>query len=508
MYDYRNDLLNIIENIDNSDEGLIRGRETLRAAMHLIDALPLEDGHQPDRFTIKRNGHHHHEPIHFQSTHRQAQAAHASTKPASQQAASPLNGNQYEALNKLKGIRQGLNNLKNGQADEHNSASKLAKRYHKIAAKLSDQDKNVLADQLTPIHHALNHLGVNQPTSATPVSHHNNHTEASANHQQEKITVDQSATPSYAPAEKSVPAKARAPFSSQKRQYVVQRELTGATLLTENGQDAGHISESIVRKMNLTSGTIVKADIMPNDIFVHKALRHIDHLGKTRFDDEDRIATFEFGVVKKHKHHLRVTYNSNNEPLLVNGKKHAFLLDMDNPIVGNGSIVELAWYKDDPDSMRIRWTYPTENPVDNKDTSHSKAQSKNADDEQKKDQPLTKRYPDLDLNGKTVAVLVGNRQEHEDYERQIKLYNGQPTIVDSFKTQKSYLKDKLKSADIVVLVKSKAHHGASKAVAEFQNQFGFAFAVADTLAMGQFEDALYRASHGLPADIASIASLH
>lgn len=114
----------------------------------------------------------------------------------------------------------------------------------------------------------------------------------------------------------------------------------------------------------------------------------------------------------------------------------------------------------------------------------------------------------LDLNSKTVAVLVGNRQEHEDYERLIKLYNGQPTVIDSFKTQKSYLRNKLKSADIVVLVKSKAHHGASKAVAEFQDQYGFAFAVADTLAMGQFEDALYRARHGLPADTASMTNLH
>ena len=65
------------------------------------------------------------------------------------------------------------------------------------------------------------------------------------------------------------------------------------------------------------------------------------------------------GVVNKHKRHLRVTFNSNNEPLLVNGKKYAFLLDEGNLQATNGSIVELAWYTNDPDSMRIRWTYPT-----------------------------------------------------------------------------------------------------------------------------------------------------
>ncbi len=259
--------------------------------------------------------------------------------------------------------------------------------------------------------------------------------------------------------------------------------------------------------MNLTSGTIVKADIMSKGIFVHKVLRHIDRMGDIIFDDKKQIATFEFGVVKKHKHHLRVTYNSNNEPLLVNGKKYPFLLDLNNPVVGNGSIVELAWYKDDPSSMRIRWTCPTED-SNNQKQIVSNSPSKVSNKDQDENRTLTKRYPDLDLNHKTVAVLVGNRQEHEDYQRQIELYNGQPTIVDSFKTKKSFLKDKLKSADIVILVKSKAHHGASKAVAEFQNQFGFAFAVANTLSMGQFEDALYRASNGLPADITSMDNLH
>lgn len=485
MYDYRQDLLNIIENIDDSDEGLIRGRETLRAAMSLIDALPLDGGQRTrHHYTIRRHSHPHHQ----HSTSNEAQ---------SQETKQPLNGDQYEALNKLRGIRQSISKVQDGQ-----DADKLAARYQQIVAKLSDSDKSVLASQLQAINRELDRLGLN-------------HKAAKASSAPTNAVVGQPSRPAHnsseqdSPAitdkeESSKPAKPRAPFSSQKRQYVVQRELTGATLLTDNGQDAGHISESVVRRYNLVSGTIVKADIMPNDIFVHKALRHIDHLGKTQFDDDDRIDTFEFGVVKKHKHHLRVTYNSNNEPLLVNGHKHAFLLDLDNPLVGPGAIVELAWYKDDPDSMRIRWTYPTEK-LEKGQPQHKTASNEKDDNADKEaSQSLTKRYTNLDLHGQTVAVLVGNRQEHQSYERMVDLYNGQPTVVDSFKTKKSYLKDKLKSADIVILVKSKAHHGASKAVAEFQDQYGFAFAVADTLAMGQFEDALYRASQGLPADVASI----
>lgn len=349
MYDYRNDLLNIIQNIDDTDEGLIRGRETLRSAMHLIQALPLDSKYQRKNSTI-----HHHEPSHFLAIN--GNEKHGITKSAiklpSKQAQS-LNGHQYEALNKLKGIRQSLAKLKNGQVSKQDSPSKLAHRYHKITNKLSDEDRRALSDQLKQIHQDFNQLGLKHEhhldgNNSISVKNLAQHTQVpSLKH---KSAVGQSKKPS------EMELNSKTPFSSQKRQYVVQRELNGATLLTENGQDAGHLSENIVRQMNLHSGTIVKADIMPNDIFVHKVLRHIDHLGKTTFDDKNQICTFEFGVVKKHKHHLRVTYNSNNEPLLVNGKKHAFLLDLDNPIVGDGSIVELAWYKDDPDFMRIRWT--------------------------------------------------------------------------------------------------------------------------------------------------------
>ena len=493
MYDYRKDLLNIINNIDSSEDGLLRGREIINAAINLVNALPSDNKSTSHPFIIKQ--HEHHRP-----------SENHPTKALTKQSVHPLNGNQYEILNKLKGIRRSLDNLNQGEKSNNDSPEKLAKRYHKIAAHLSEQDQTVLAEQLQSIHHDLKKLGLSNENPLSKDQHLNNHNEPTDD-STTPVMREYSSGNSHQSIHKLEKHQPKVPFSSQKGQYVVQRELSGATLLTENGQDAGHISEGIVRKMNLTSGTIVKADIMSKWIFVHKVLRHIDRMGDIIFDDKKQIATFEFGVVKKHKHHLRVTYNSNNEPLLVNGKKYPFLLDLNNPIVGNGSIVELAWYKDDPSSMRIRWTYPTED-SNNQKQIVSKSPSEVSNEDQDENRTLTKRYPDLDLNHKTVAVLVGNRQEHEDYQRQIELYNGQPTIVDSFKTKKSFLKDKLKSADIVILVKSKAHHGASKAVAEFQDQFGFAFAVANTLSMGQFEDALYRASNGLPADITSMDNLH
>ncbi|MDY3703196.1 MAG: DUF2325 domain-containing protein [Limosilactobacillus coleohominis] len=493
MYDYRKDLLSIINNIDASEDGLLRGREILNAAINLVNALPSDNKSTSHPFIIKQ--HEHHRP-----------SENHPTKALTKQSVHPLNGTQYEILNKLKGIRRSLDNLNQGQKNNNDSPEKLAKRYHKIAAHLSEQDQTALAEQLKSIHHDLKKLGLSDEKQLSKDQHLHNHNEPTDD-STTPVMQEYSSSNSHQLIQKFEKRQPKVPFSSQKGQYVVQRELSGATLLTENGQDAGHISEGIVRKMNLTSGTIVKADIMSKWIFVHKVLRHIDRMGDIIFDDKKKIGTFEFGVVKKHKHHLRVTYNSNNEPLLINGKKYPFLLDLNNPVVGNGSIVELAWYKDDPSSMRIRWTYPTED-SNNQKQIVSKSPSKVANEDQDENRTLTKRYPDLDLNHKTVAVLVGNRQEHEDYQRQIELYNGQPTIVDSFKTKKSFLKDKLKSADIVILVKSKAHHGASKAVAEFQNQFGFAFAVANTLSMGQFEYALYRASNGLPADITSMDNLH
>ena len=541
MYDYRNDLMTIIQNIGASPAELAQGRTILQAALNLINALPTDKtsrpthrrNHQPPahQFQIKR-----HEtaprrtpvaPPASQAPAKSAEVAKpkaalapavpntqptpasaTTVKPAPAQASQPtaplppLNGDQYAALNKLKGLAQELTGFINQTNTAVPAFVNLTKRLAKLEADLSEADQTALASRLTPVKQLLTQAqAVMAPRLPKPAP---------------KPAPQPKPKPSPAKAAKPVPSanpmaaalakedvkKAPAPFNSQKGQYVVQRELTGAQLLTDSGQAAGHISETIVRKFNLVSGTIVKADINPTDIFVHKALRQIDHLGDLKFDDAQQIQTFDFGVVNKHKRHLRVTFNSNNEPLLVNGKKYAFLLDEDNLQATNGSIVELAWYTNDPDSMRIRWTYPTTA----EKTAAKQAAKKRAKPATTLSVPTEKRYPGIDLSGQTVAVLVGNRQEHEDYEATIRLYGGEPTVIDGFKTQKSYLKSKLRGADLVILVKSKAHHGTSKAVVDFQNQLGYNFAVANTLSMGQFEDALYRAANGFPADTASFTN--
>ena len=541
MYDYRNDLMTIIQNIGASPAELAQGRAILQAALNLINALPTDKtsrpthrrNHQPPahQFQIKR-----HEtaprrtpvaPPASQAPAKSAEVAKpkaalapavpntqptpasaTTVKPAPAQASQPtaplppLNGNQYAALNKLKGLAQELTGFINQTNTAVPAFVNLTKRLAKLEADLSEADQTALASRLTPVKQLLAQAqAVMAPRLPKPAPKPAPQPKPKPTPAKAAKPVP-SANPMAAALTKEDVKKAPAPFNSQKGQYVVQRELTGAQLLTDSGQAAGHISETIVRKFNLVSGTIVKADINPTDIFVHKALRQIDHLGDLKFDDAQQIQTFDFGVVNKHKRHLRVTFNSNNEPLLVNGKKYAFLLDEDNLQATNGSIVELAWYTNDPDSMRIRWTYPTTA----EKTAAKQPAKKSPKAPTKLSAPTEKRYPGIDLSGQTVAVLVGNRQEHEDYEATIRLYGGEPTVIDGFKTQKSYLKSKLRGADLVILVKSKAHHGTSKAVVDFQNQLGYNFAVANTLSMGQFEDALYRAANGFPADTASFAN--
>lgn len=542
MYDYRNDLMTIIQNIGASPAELAQGRTILQAALNLINALPVDRtsrpthrrNHQPPahQFQIKR-----HEtaprrtpvaPPASQAPAKSAEVAKpkaalapavpsgqptpasaTTVKPAPTPVTSqptaplpPLNGDQYAALNKLKGLAQELTGFINQTNTAVPAFVNLTKRLAKLEADLSEADQTALASRLTPVKQLLTQAqAVMAPRLPKPAPKPAPQPKPKPTPAKATKPVP-SANPMAAALAKEDVKKVPAPFNSQKGQYVVQRELNGAQLLTDSGQAAGHISETIVRKFNLVSGTIVKADINPTDIFVHKTLRQIDHLGDLKFDDAQQIQTFDFGVVNKHKRHLRVTFNSNNEPLLVNGKKYAFLLDEDNLQATNGSIVELAWYTNDPDSMRIRWTYPTTA----EKTAAKQPAKKSPNAPAKLSAPTEKRYPGIDLSGQTVAVLVGNRQEHEDYEATIRLYGGEPTVIDGFKTQKSYLKSKLRGADLVILVKSKAHHGTSKAVVDFQNQLGYNFAVANTLSMGQFEDALYRAANGFPADTASFAN--
>lgn len=484
MYDYRHDLIAIIKGIGDSPAELDRGRRALQAALNLIAALPADGRPAP----AKPRGDHHEDrpaprPQHTFKIKRHPQSA----SPA-------LTGSQYEALTKLKGFDQELAAYASGTSNSPLGFKKLTERIKALTDQLTEADRQALAPRLKQVDAALERA--KRAMAPAPKQ------EEAAEPTPRRVTKP-AAKPAPKPVAASVkpaePAKPRAPFSSQRGQYVVERELTGAKLLTESGLEAGRISEAVVRKFNLSSGTIVKADIRPTEVFVHKALRQIDHLGDQKFDDAATISTFNFGVVKKHKRHLRVTFNSNDEPLLVNGKKYAFLLPEDNLAVGNGAIVELAWYTKDPDTMRIRWTYPTEEETSDRPAPAAKKAKP------KTSKPAAKRYPGIDLAGQTVAVLVGDRQQHAAYEEMVARYGGTAVIVDGFKTQKSYLKNKLRSANLVILIKDHAHHGASKAVTDFQNQFGFNFAVANTLAMGQFEDALYRAANGFPADTASLS---
>ncbi len=43
MYDYRKDLLSIINNIDASEDGLLRGRKNSQCGINLVNALPSDN---------------------------------------------------------------------------------------------------------------------------------------------------------------------------------------------------------------------------------------------------------------------------------------------------------------------------------------------------------------------------------------------------------------------------------------------------------------------------------
>ena len=79
MYDYRNDLMTIIQNIGASPAELAQGRTILQAALNLINALPADGTSRP---THRRN---HQPPAHqFQiKRHETLRAAPRSPHPQS-----------------------------------------------------------------------------------------------------------------------------------------------------------------------------------------------------------------------------------------------------------------------------------------------------------------------------------------------------------------------------------------------------------------------------------------
>lgn len=286
------------------------------------------------------------------------------------------------------------------------------------------------------------------------------------------------------------------------RRYTVIRAVTGADLITDNGDVAFEVDESQIHSLNLKSGDIVEALPLDGNRDKAEVLRVVGYR-KLRQRDYDPISEFKYGVVQGSPGNFSVSRNIRGEKLVINHKPVVVFLD--SSFYGNngrhltdGSIVDLAWYdgdvrlkKDPASAIQVRWIYETEQPQRVGKSKKIKYNSTENND------PISKL--DLDLHYQRVGIAIGDNQNEAILEGIVNRYNGIPIPIDAFEGKKKVMEKQIKDLDIVVLVTAFAAHDATWNIQEFASKYKVKFAVSSSKGYKSFERALYRAAKGLPA---------
>lgn len=286
-------------------------------------------------------------------------------------------------------------------------------------------------------------------------------------------------------------------LSQTNRQYTIIRKLVGADLINKNNQIEFSIFENQIHSLNLKSGDIVTAEVQKGKLL------DINVVGykKLRKRDYEPITIFKYAVVRKHLGKFYVSSNIRGQKLKINNKNFKMPVDSSyyqnqNIQIEDGSIVDIAWYKNSPDlkkDVRIRWIYDI-----NPSTEFKEKLKKQKSKQIKRDKTAFQEL-DLNLHFKRVGIAIGNNQNEKILEEFVTKYNGIPVPIDAFNGKKKQMEQQIKDLDIVILITAFSSHDSAWNIREFASKHNIKFAVSSSKGYKSFERALYRADKGLPA---------
>ena len=281
-------------------------------------------------------------------------------------------------------------------------------------------------------------------------------------------------------------------------QYVARRNLNNVSLLDMHGKQVDILSEAQIHQEDITSGDIITAVYRYGQYecqhVLHQHLNlkalQIDELqyGKVKEDDRGNLFIDEDAYGNSIQ-----TYDPNlNTYQISNRIANAFN-------ILNGSLVDLAWYHQDPDTVKIRWVHPLneDKPLKRVTKSNNKNSQKSKTTESKDFEPDL----DYDLKGQTVNIIIGDNVREQEINDLIKAHNGIPEVTDAFIHQdvNKTLDDALNQADIAIMVQNLNKHSTSKALSLVVKSQKLKFAISNSAGLQSIERAIYRADRGLPA---------
>ena len=274
--------------------------------------------------------------------------------------------------------------------------------------------------------------------------------------------------------------------------YQVKRLLAGCKIIDQNEQQIVYYNEKTTRFLGLHNGDTVTLRHRINQNNVDEYL--IENIN-TDHETDDGIITFGPAVIKANdQQQLFVNKTVNNERLseISNGTIMQYILrreDIENMSLKPGDIIELAWYKDHPDLIRVRWRYPELNlPTSTVSNKHSDYQIKTKQNNTY--QPKIK----YDLENSTVAIVAADKGLVRKADSVIKAHHGISCMAISENINRIY--DTVKSYDYAVLIKSYVSHEISQGL----RKRGINFTMAETAGQLDLEKAVYRVINHLTVD--------
>lgn len=273
------------------------------------------------------------------------------------------------------------------------------------------------------------------------------------------------------------------------------RALKGGSFYTEQGDLVSEINELAVRNLNVENGDLVELDLSSQ---LPRVVRIVE-AGNL----PSNIATMSYGIVERDPAgDLYVSRSAMGESLSecagIDRYEVPAIIDAgqtETGFVHEGDIVDLAWYKNSPSNMIVRWVSQTKGEeVPKKEKPAEKKVKSEKEDKDKEESVTTLNF---DLHGRSVAVVIGNELRSQEIQKMVGEHHGCCKVIDAFKFSdtESFYKHALKRADVTVMVQNLNKHSTSKALRKYAKRL----AIADSAGLSSIERAIYRAMHGLPA---------
>lgn len=273
------------------------------------------------------------------------------------------------------------------------------------------------------------------------------------------------------------------------------RALKGGSFYTEQGDLVGEINELTLKNLNVENGDLVELDPSSQPPRVVR----IVEAGNL----PSNIATMLYGIVERDAAgDLYVSRSAMGEKLSecagIDRYEVPAIIDAgqtETGFVHEGDIVDLAWYKNSPSNMIVRWVSQTKGEEAPKKEKPAEKKVKSEKEDKGKEESVTTL--NFDLHGRSVAVVIGNELRSQEIQKMVGEHHGRCKVIDAFKFSdtESFYKHALKRADVTVMVQNLNKHSTSKALRKYAKRL----AIADSAGLSSIERAIYRAMHGLPA---------